>query len=429
MIELVTDSAANVENRPIEIVERKGIGHPDTLCDLIANNFSRRYSQHCQESLGVIPNHVVDKVALSGAISNVSFGSDIIEKPIRAFLIGKVTDKVGNSIIPVKRLFQEATIEILERIFGNRICNHLDFYIENNTPHAKDHPPGIYLPESKRQIKLSRKKLNSSDTVICVAHAGHSLAERVTVFLENFINSEDFKYNFPETGYDVKIMTLRKRENFDITICIPFIGKLTKSWSFYNDRLSQIHEQLIDTLLEKFPEGVFDLYLNTKDRGKYAYLTAFGTALDKGDQGVVGRGNMYCGYIPVSRGMSNEAPSGKNPIYHSGRIYNALANIISHHIYREYDLNNQIYILARNGEPLPKPAHFILCIENFEHVQENQLLQHLSEMIHESLCSLGQLTKQLIECNPLEMFRALPENCIKLDCLDSDKVWNGKVVS
>ena len=93
MIELVIDSAANVENRPIEIVERKGIGHPDTLCDLIANNFSRRYSQHCQESLGVIPNHVVDKIALSGAISKVSFGSDIIEKPIRAFLIGKVTDR------------------------------------------------------------------------------------------------------------------------------------------------------------------------------------------------------------------------------------------------------------------------------------------------------------------------------------------------
>ena len=33
-----------IEDRPVEIVERKGIGHPDSLCDGIAERISRDYT-------------------------------------------------------------------------------------------------------------------------------------------------------------------------------------------------------------------------------------------------------------------------------------------------------------------------------------------------------------------------------------------------
>jgi S-adenosylmethionine synthetase len=41
-----------IDGLPVEIVERKGIGHPDSLCDGIAERISREYSAWCLDNLG-----------------------------------------------------------------------------------------------------------------------------------------------------------------------------------------------------------------------------------------------------------------------------------------------------------------------------------------------------------------------------------------
>ena len=56
------------EDRNIEIVERKGIGHPDTLADKIAEECSRIYSLYCMEHFGCILHHNVDKVYIGGGL-------------------------------------------------------------------------------------------------------------------------------------------------------------------------------------------------------------------------------------------------------------------------------------------------------------------------------------------------------------------------
>lgn len=54
-------SAAN------EIVERKGLGHPDSLCDALAENLSIGLSRFYLERFGEILHHNVDKALLLGA--------------------------------------------------------------------------------------------------------------------------------------------------------------------------------------------------------------------------------------------------------------------------------------------------------------------------------------------------------------------------
>ena len=49
-----------------EIVERKGIGHPDTLSDALAEELSRVYSNYTLSKFGVILHHNFDKVGLCG---------------------------------------------------------------------------------------------------------------------------------------------------------------------------------------------------------------------------------------------------------------------------------------------------------------------------------------------------------------------------
>ncbi|MEM7826325.1 MAG: methionine adenosyltransferase, partial [Candidatus Aenigmatarchaeota archaeon] len=44
----------------IEIVERKGIGHPDTLADALAENLSVAYSNYTLQQFGLILHHNFD---------------------------------------------------------------------------------------------------------------------------------------------------------------------------------------------------------------------------------------------------------------------------------------------------------------------------------------------------------------------------------
>ena len=58
----------------MEIVERKGLGHPDTLCDSAAEALSIALSKYYVEHFGRILHHNVDKVALVGGAATVGFG-------------------------------------------------------------------------------------------------------------------------------------------------------------------------------------------------------------------------------------------------------------------------------------------------------------------------------------------------------------------
>ena len=48
----------------VEIVERKGIGHPDTMCDALAEELSQALCKYYLEKSGLVLHHNVDKALL-----------------------------------------------------------------------------------------------------------------------------------------------------------------------------------------------------------------------------------------------------------------------------------------------------------------------------------------------------------------------------
>ena len=56
--------AVPVDAQPLEIVERKGKGHPDTICDAIAEAVSIQLSKAYQDTFGHILHHNIDKCLL-----------------------------------------------------------------------------------------------------------------------------------------------------------------------------------------------------------------------------------------------------------------------------------------------------------------------------------------------------------------------------
>jgi S-adenosylmethionine synthetase len=166
---------------------------------------------------------------------------------------------------------------------------------------------------------------------------------------------------------------------------------------YYKKRLELIHNELLDKAALICPDLPISLKLNTKDFADRTYLTAFGTSTDKGDCGAVGRGNRYNGIIAPNREMSIEAPSGKNPTYHVGKLYNELAFRITRDVYQQCGLENYVNIVSRNGDELCSPALiFIKCIGD-SMPSENCI----RDIVQSHLEVIPELTLQIVHSDPI----------------------------
>lgn len=102
---VVTESRETwIEDQVVEIVERKGVGHPDSLCDGIAERISLAYMRWCEDRLGKYLHHNFDKVQLVGGEVRVGFGSAYMIKPIRIQIAGRAVGEVVEGMpIPVEK--------------------------------------------------------------------------------------------------------------------------------------------------------------------------------------------------------------------------------------------------------------------------------------------------------------------------------------
>jgi S-adenosylmethionine synthetase len=353
--------------RAYDIVERKGIGHPDTLADFIAEEFSNNYSKYCLKNFGAILNHWADKVVLSGGVSELDYGSKKIIKPITAYLFGKAVVSVGKENIPIEDIFIDSCKKILKEVFKNeKILSAVTYKIDINNGVGKEHEGKFYSPSLKKDV-LTTESFKSNDTIICSGYAPYSITEKLAIDIENYINSNKFKNRFDYTGYDVKVMIVRTDNFFDITICVPFIADRTPSFDFY-----KTNKNIILAELKKFIRGIkylgekfnFLVSLNTKDFENHAYLVAFGSALDKGDFGAVGRGNKYSGVISLNRKTNIEAVAGKNPQNHSGKLFTIFAHHLAWKIYQIFNRNISVDISVKNGEDISSPSYIIIDVED-----------------------------------------------------------------
>lgn len=60
----VVSNITSSEMKTFEVIERKGVGHPDTLADGIAEAISIEYSNYCIDNFGVVLHHMMDKILL-----------------------------------------------------------------------------------------------------------------------------------------------------------------------------------------------------------------------------------------------------------------------------------------------------------------------------------------------------------------------------
>ncbi len=389
-----------------EIVERKGIGHPDTLADLAAETFSNIYSQFGLSQFGAVPNHWVDKVVLAGGTADLSFGASRITRPITAYLFGKVTEKVGSDVIPVQKLWRSAILHVFRSIFGDHGQKaQINFEVDTNTGVGLDHDNTFYHPLAKQLLPGIDDDLLANDTVYCHAVAGWSVLEQLIINLENYINSPQFKTQFPETGWDVKLLGVRTDREISLTICIPFIASSVASANTYRTLKGRIIDHLLShpNLSDIRAAGYkVVLLINTKDTDNSFFLTSFGTALDKGDYGAVGRANRCNGVMSANRVSSFEAIHGKNPLHHAGKIYTILAHNMAILLHQKYAAHVGATITTSNGRPIRDPELIHFTFANGDEHDHNVL----TDVVNLHLAAIPALSRRIINSDVLARHRS-----------------------
>jgi len=333
-----------IEQQKVEIVERKGLGHPDSLCDGIAESISRALSKEYLERYGRILHHNTDQVELVGGAADPVFGGGEMIKPVYFLLSGRATNRIGEERIPVSEIAIKTAREYLDK-------NHK--HIEIDEFAEIDEKIGEGSADLKNVFDEDGIP-KSNDTSFGVGFAPFSLVEKTVLETERYING---KLDNKAIGEDVKVMGVRNNDKISLTIAAAIVSEHVQDIKDYMDVIDEVHEKL-SSFTSKLAGRDIEININTADDydKKSVYLTYTGTSAEQGDDGSVGRGNRANGLITPYRPSSMEATSGKNPVNHVGKIYNLLSNKIAADIAKEGAKEVHVRIMSQIGKPINKPV-------------------------------------------------------------------------
>ncbi len=377
-----------LDEQPVEMVERKGLGHPDSICDALAQTLSRNLCRAYLERFGTILHHNVDKVLLCGGAADPQFGGGTILQPIEIFLAGRATALAGGKGSSLDDLAIE----------GSRrwLCEHL---------HALDAKRDVVIhnkvrPGSRDLTQLFARKgavARANDTSFGVGYAPMSPLEHLVLQAEQALGKQSRTASRPAWGEDIKVMAVRRGDAVSITVACAMIGRYLPDLDRYLAETAEIRRQ-VEALATEAGFARAEVRVNTADDAASGsvYLTVTGTSAEAGDDGEVGRGNRINGLITPYRPMSLEAAAGKNPVSHVGMLYNVVARQAAESIVSSLPDVEQAhcYLVSEIGRPIDEPAvaHLKLGFRNGAQLANQQA--NAAEILREEIRALPRLTER-----------------------------------
>lgn len=369
----------------LEVIERKGLGHPDTIADALACLLSRNYSRLTMEQCGFILHHQFDKVMVIGGKTQVSWGKGEFIEPVRVVVAGRATSSFENRSLPVEDLIVSTVREFFKVNFHFPDIDKnltIDIFVSTAPgPGALTESSGaiasMFNPRSAADVRGYGSHYVSNDTSCCVGYAPHSRLELAIRDLEATLNFSTTRKKWPWLGNDIKIMAVRIKDTVDITMCVPQISEFVESPTAYAKNLAAIAEFIEHTLANSLAIYQVRVYINTKDKksDNNYYISLTGSSLN-GDIGVVGRGNRVNGLITFCRPMSLEGASGKNPRYYSGFIYSIACQRIAQAVYENSGQAAELFIVSQNGAPLLSPWHIAAKTLTFDEAKTAEIIRN-----------------------------------------------------
>jgi len=394
-----------MEEQTSEIVERKGIGHPDSVADGIAEAVSRTLSNYYRDNYGRIFHHNTDQVEIVGGQAKAAFlkrelsqnrgyekGGMILE-PVYILLSGRATTTVKvdshKERVPYRTLAIRAAFKQLKEQFPN-LDPIEDVIIDCKIGQGSVDLTGLY--DTRKQL--------ANDTSFGVGYAPLSEVDTITLKTEEYI-IEKLRHEIKALGEDIKIMTSRNRDKIHITVAQAMVGKHVDDPDAYASIKEEEKQKLLDNAA-KYTKRELDMSINTADipEKDIYYLTVTGLSMENGDDGSVGRGNRVNGLITPYRPMSMEAAAGKNPVTHVGKIYNLMSMLIADDIVKAggNDIKEaHVRIVSNIGHPVSKPQLTSIQLVMADGIAETKYRGEIESIVSAWLDDHEKITNMLLK--------------------------------
>ncbi|MEM4658844.1 MAG: methionine adenosyltransferase [Candidatus Methanosuratincola sp.] len=369
----------------VEIVERKGLGHPDTICDNLAEQVSIALSRYYLEEFGVVMHHNVDKGLLVGGVAVPCYGGGEVVEPIEITVVGRAVREKDGRHLPVDEIAIHAIRKWLK---GN--VRHLD--IERHVAtNVKIRPGSRDLVELFERFGRGEVPL-SNDTAVGAGFYPLDELEKTVLNTERLLNSVEVKGKYPFIGEDIKVIGIRNRGRITLTVAMAIVDRFVSGLRDYIQKVSEVRELLQKEIASSIGA---EIHINTADsyERESIYLTVTGTSAEGGDDGQVGRGNRVNGLITAYRPMSMEAAAGKNPISHVGKIYNLFSQDLSRAIVEGgYAGEAYVYIASQIGKPINEPQILDIKVRG-----KDVDFASIGRLTEEALSEMPKMWKRVIE--------------------------------
>ncbi|OYR43243.1 MULTISPECIES: methionine adenosyltransferase [unclassified Halorubrum] len=380
-----------VEDQEVEIVERKGIGHPDSICDGVAESVSRALSQLYLDRVGKVLHYNTDETQLVAGRAAPAYGGGEVVEPIYLLIVGRATKEYEGEQLPVDSTALAAARDYLaeaipELEYGTDVV--VDVKLGEGSGDLQD-----VFGEETQQVPMA------NDTSFGVGHAPLTETETIVHEAERALNGR-YHDEHPELGPDVKIMGKREGDRIDITVAAAMVDRYVDGLDAYDDAVNDVRE-FVTGLAQDHTDREVHVDVNTADdydEGS-VYLTVTGTSAEQGDDGSVGRGNRANGLITPNRPMSMEATSGKNPVNHIGKIYNLLSTRIAESVTDEVDgiRDLQVRLLSQIGRPIDEPHVADAQLVTEEGVALGDIEAEVLTIVDRELADVTDVTRSVID--------------------------------
>ncbi|AUV81975.1 S-adenosylmethionine synthetase [Salinigranum rubrum] len=384
-----------VEDQGVEIVERKGLGHPDSICDGIAESVSRVLSNLYRERVGDVLHYNTDETQLVAGSAAPAFGGGEMLEPIYVLIVGRatkhyVTDDGIEHDLPVDSVALEAARDYLRETIPE---------LEVGTDIVIDVRLGEGSGDLKDVFGEDGQVPMANDTSFGVGHAPLTETERIVLEAEQALNGRYAAKN-PEVGPDIKIMGKREGDRIDLTVAVAMVDAYVEDMAAYQRAVDDVQTFVTD-LAEGYTDREVHVEVNTADDYDEGaiYLTTTGTSAEMGDDGSVGRGNRSNGLITPNRPMSMEATSGKNPVNHIGKIYNLLSTEIAHTVVDEVDgiRDLRVRLLSQIGRPIDQPHVADVELVTESEVEVGDIEEDIAAIVDRELAAVTDITDRVID--------------------------------
>ncbi|MCU4925191.1 methionine adenosyltransferase [Halobacteria archaeon AArc-dxtr1] len=380
-----------VEDQEVEIVERKGIGHPDSICDGVAEHVAGALAREYLNRVGKVLHFNTDETQLVAGEAAPAFGGGEVVDPIYLLIVGRATKRYGGELFPAETIALRAAREYLESeipqlTYGEDIV--VDVKLGEGSGDLQD-----VFGEDEVQVPMA------NDTSFGVGHAPLSETEQIVLEAERRLNGP-FAAENPYLGTDVKIMGKREGDAIDVTVAAAMIDEHLADIDAYVDAVEAVREE-VEAVAAEHTDRDVTVYVNTADdvESGSIYLTVTGTSAEQGDDGSVGRGNRANGLITPNRSMSMEATSGKNPVNHIGKIYNLLSTDIAEDVVAEVDgiRDLRVRLLSQIGRPIDEPHVADVHVVTEDGVELAAVHDEIEAIVDDGLANVTDVTRRVID--------------------------------